>query len=257
MASSTGRTRKTTETVKSSAKRPTTRKTSSSKKVSVVSDKVMSEAVIADSSVPAFAGSAAGIGGIRVKRLYVIIAVVVIALAALLYYFRGVFVVAMVNGQPISHIALIQKLEQQDGQQVLNSLVTETLIEQQAKKQGISVSKQEIDADEKQISDNLSKQGQSLNQVLAMQGMTEQSLRDQIRIQKLIEKMLGSQITVTDKEVNDYISKNKSTLPQNQSQSQLKSTVRSQLKQQKLNEKFQTWLADLKKQANIQYFVNF
>lgn len=253
MASNTKRTTKTTKgTSRTSAKRTTQAKVSS-KSTPVMTERAEDAAII-DSSVSA---NTAGRRSLRANRLYIIIAVVVIALLALLYYFRGLFVVAMVNGQPISHIALIQQLENQDGQQVLNSLITETIIEQQAKKQGVSVSKQEVDQDEKQISDQLAKQGQNINQVLSMQGMTEKTLRDQLRVQKLIEKLLGKNVTVTDKEVSDYISQNKSTLPQNQSQAQLKATVESQLKQQKLNDKFQTWIQNQRQKANIQYFVSF
>lgn len=251
MASKKTVTKKTASTTRTPAKR-TARAKSSSRKSSPAITEVIEESVVTESTM-----STPKRRPLQVNRRYAIIVVVVIALLALLYYFRGIFVVAMVNGQPISHIALIQQLESQDGQQVLDSLITETLIDQQAKKQGITVSQQEIDSDEKTISDNLTQQGQTLDQVLAQQGMTEKSLRDQIRVQKLIEKLLGKNITVTNKEITDYISQNKDTLPQNQTQAELKATVKSQLEQQKLNTKFQAWLQNIRKQANIQYFVNF
>ena len=38
--------------------------------------------------------------------------------------------------------------------------------------------------------------------------------KEQIRVQKLVEKLIGKDIKVTDKEIDDYIEKNKDSIPQ-------------------------------------------
>ena len=46
---------------------------------------------------------------------------------------RGLFVVALVNGEPISRIEVIKALEKQGGKATLDSLVTKKLIAQEAR----------------------------------------------------------------------------------------------------------------------------
>lgn len=189
------------------------------------------------------------------SRRLVIGILAVILIAGLLYLGRSLFIAAIVNGQPISRFALIRELEKQSGQQTLNTLVTKTLINQEASKQGVDVSKKEIDDEIKKIESNLQKQGQKLDQVLQLQGLTKESLAEQIRYQKLIDKMIGKNITVSDKEIEDYIAKNKDAYPEGTKPD--KNTVRDQLKRQKLNEKVQTWLQDLNKKAKVEKLISF
>lgn len=191
----------------------------------------------------------------RNSRIYILIGILV--LIAALFYFKGFFVAALVNGQPISRLTLIAELEKQGGKQALSSLVNQTLILQEAKKKNINVSQEEIDTQSKQIEDSLKKQGQSLDTALAVQGMTRQDFLMQLKIRSLVEKLLADQIKVTDKEINEYIEKNKDTLPTDLKEDEIKKGVMEQLKQQKMTSKSQEWLANLTKNAKINYFVNY
>ncbi len=128
---------------------------------------------------------------------------------------------------------------------------------QEARKQNITVDQNEINAELKRIEDNIKKSGQSLDDVLALQGMDRNTLIEQIRIQKTVEKILGKQIQVSDKEINDYITKNAETLGSDPESQETKDTVKQQLTQQKLSERFQTWLDDLKKKSKVNYFVSY
>lgn len=201
--------------------------------------------------------TAANKNPIRFKRSYVLAGLIVLIIALLLYVFRGVFLVAIVNGQPISRVAVIHELERQGGKQALNSIISKVLIEQEARKQHVTVSQDDINNEVKKIETSLASQGQKLDQVLAAQGMTMASLQDQLKYQVMIDKILGKDVTVSDKEVNDYIAKNKDSLPKNLSQADLKKTVADQLRQQKINDKVQPWLDNLQKNAKINYIVNY
>lgn len=191
------------------------------------------------------------------NKWYLTAGLIIILLAGLLYIFRSLFVAAVVNGQPVSRFSVISDLERQSGKQALDTLVTKTLILQEAKKQNVTVSQDEINTETKKIEDNVKKQGQTLDQVLALQGMDRNALIDQIKIQKIVEKLLGKDITVTDKEVADYIDKNKDSLGTDPTSNATKTQVKQQLTQQKLSEKFQTWLQDLQKKAKIDYYVKY
>lgn len=193
---------------------------------------------------------------ITIRTPYVALIIVILVLGALLYSFRGLFVAAVVNGQPISRIQVIQQAEKQSGKQTLDTLVRDALIEQEAKKENVTVNDKEVNDEITKLEGNLKKQGQSLDQVLAAQGMSQDDLRRLIRLDKLVQKMVGKSVTVSDKEVSDYIDKNKDSLP-NTDEATLKKQVKAQLTQQKTNEAVQTWLANLQQKANILYFVQY
>lgn len=191
------------------------------------------------------------------KKRNILIILVIVLTFTILYYFKGLFVAALVNGEPIARLSIVQELEKRGGEQTLSSLVTKTLILQEAGKQGVDVAESEINDEIKKIEDNLKKQGQSLDDALGFQGLTKEDFIEQIRIQKLIEKMLAKDIKVTDKEVSDYIEQNKGTIPIDITTTDATISARQQLEQQKLGSKAQEWIAELQEKAKIQYFVNY
>lgn len=174
----------------------------------------------------------------------------VIAVIAVLYFFKGLFVAAWVNGHPITRIALIQELEKQDGGQVLNSLVTKELILDEARKNNVSVSQDEINAEVTKVEDSIKAQGQSLDDALATQGWTRSDLQEQIKIQLLVERILGDKVQVTDQEVDDYMKANSAA-------GESKDDVKALLSQQKLMSQYQTWISGLLAQAKVNYWIKY
>ena len=194
---------------------------------------------------------------VRIKRSYVLLIAGVILFSLFLYFFRGWFVAAVVNGQPISRISVINEAEKQSGKQAMDTLVRNSLIEQEARKNNVTVTDKEVNDEIKKVEEQLAKQGQKIDQVLAMQGMSKEDLRGLIRLDKMVGKIVGKEVKVSDAEVNAYIEKNKDALPEGQDEAALKASVKEQLTQQKLNEKVRIWLDNLQKKANIMYFVQY
>ncbi len=186
---------------------------------------------------------------LKPNKKQLITALVLAVAVAALYHFRGVFVAATVNGKQISRVELIKELEKEGGSQALDALVTKRLILDEAKKQNVKAEKADIDKQIATIEEQLKAQNQTLDSALALRGMTRKDLEDQLEVQVLIQKLLEKEIAVTDKEIDDYIKQNKST--------DSKDAVKEMLIQQKLSEKFQAWITDLKTKAKINYFVKF
>jgi len=161
----------------------------------------------------------------KLKQPKNFIPLIIIALIIIAFSLKGLFVVALVNGEPIARIAVVSELEKQGGKQALSSLVNQTLILQEARKKNIQVSQAEIDAAAKQIEDSLKSQGQNLDTALAMQGMTRKDLSTQLKLRSLVEKLLTDKVKVTDKEVADYIEKNKDTFPAEMKEEEIKKSV--------------------------------
>lgn len=199
---------------------------------------------------------------LKVRRLYLIAALVIIALIGLIVYYRRLFVVAIVNGQPITRLTYIQETEGvylQDqrvtaGKQALNQLVTKTLLYQEAARRHISVSDKEVNDEVNNTRKMLEKQNQKLEEALTLQGDSLPAYEDRIRTQKLIQKLIGK-VTVTDKEVDDYIKQNEANL-QGLTGDDLKNQVRQTLESQKSNEKLQALIQSLQQKAKVSYFIS-
>ena len=194
---------------------------------------------------------------VKINMRIIVGVVVGIFIAAVLYYFKGAFVVALVNGTPISRLSVIQELEKQSGKAALESLITKQLIENEARKKNITVSNDEVSAEIKKIEDQLAKQGGSLQAILSQQGMTEDRLREQIGLQKKIEKIIADKLAVSDADVDAYIQNNKVTPAKDEKPEDMKNRIKEQLKQDKFSQEADAWVAAVKDGAKIQYFVDY
>lgn len=190
------------------------------------------------------------------KFTNLLIALWIIVLAVALWYFKGQFVVATVNGQPIFRSTLIRELERQAGPQTLDNIVLETLVRQEAAAKKVTVSEDELNAEVKKLEDQMAAQKQNLDQLLSLQGMTRASLKDQMRLQLLVDKLVGQEgVKVSDDEVKKYIADNKAFLPKDAKPEELAATVRKQLEQQKTTAQTQEWLKALQAKAKINHWL--
>ncbi len=185
-----------------------------------------------------------------------IIIAVVIVVGALAYIYKGSFIVATVNGNPISRLAVIGKLEKASGKKTLDSLITQKLIADELDKKKITVTDDEINADIKNIEDQIAAQGSTLAQALTAQGMTTADLKDQVSINLRMEKLLADKTQVSDDEISQYIKDNKLTVPKGQ-EARYNDQIRNQLKSNKINQAAKDWVSSIRSQASIRYFVNY
>jgi len=193
---------------------------------------------------------------IKISIKTAIIIVVIIALGVLAYFYKGLFIAATVNGSPISRLAIIQKLEKASGKNLLDSLITEKLIQDEANAKKITVSNDEINGEIKKIEDQITAQSSTLDAALAAQGMTMEDLKKQIILQKEVEKLVADKINVTDEEVAQYIKDNQVSIPKGQ-EATTTAQIKNELRNQKLNTEAVALITTLKSQAKIRYFVNY
>lgn len=222
--------------------------------------KKTSEVKVSASAVSPSLSKASAATLFRVRKTPIIIGVVIILLIGLAVYYRSLFVVAMVNGQPISRLAYINETESvyipdarvTAGKQALNQLVTKTLLFQEAKKRNIVITQKEVDAEVATTRKSLEKSNQKLEEALSAQGDTLVAYKERIKIQKLIEKLVGN-VTVSDKDIADYMEKNKDSIPQTADVESIKNQVKETIKQQKYNEKLQALIQGLQQKAKVSY----
>jgi len=193
---------------------------------------------------------------IKINTKTAIIIAVIIVVGGLAYIYKGLFIAATVDGIPIGRIAIIQELEKASGKNLLDSLITEKLVQNEANAKKIIVSNDEINGEIKKIEDQVAAQGTTLDAALSAQGMSMEDLKKQIIFQKEIEKLVADKINVTDEEAAQYIKDNAISIPEGQ-EAATAAQIKDELRNQKLSTESNTLIATLKSQAKIRYFVNY
>ncbi|HBP51419.1 MAG: PpiC-type peptidyl-prolyl cis-trans isomerase [Candidatus Shapirobacteria bacterium GW2011_GWE1_38_10] len=183
------------------------------------------------------------------RFLFPLIAFVLIVAALYAYYRFGI--VATVNGAPISRTAYLRYLEKLDKKVTIRQMANEALVFQEAAKKGISVDKSEIDTEIATIEAQIKTQGETLESALAAEGMTRGDLEDQIRIQKLVEKLANPSIEISQSQIDDFVKTNKSSYPTTYTKEQLETIAREQLSSEAKNTAINNWFTELQKTAKV------
>lgn len=191
---------------------------------------------------------------INPKTAIIIAAIIVVA--GLAYIYKGLFIAATVDGIPIGRLDVIKRLESSSGKNVLDSLIIEKLVQREASRNNIVISDDEVNAEIKKIEDQVKASGATLEEALSAQGMTMEDLKEQIILQKEVEKLVADKITVTDEEVAQYIKDNKITLPAG-NEATTTAQIKEGMRSQKLSIEANALITALKSQAKIRYFVNY
>ena len=193
---------------------------------------------------------------IKTHKKQLTIGIVFIVIVALLIFFRGLFVAALVNGVPVSRLELIRELEKADGKKVLSDIIVRKLIEQEAQKRKITVTDAELENEIKKIEANVASQGQKLDELLALQGFTKEDLLERIETQKLLERMVATDVAIEEQEISEYVEQNRMSFSEGTTEEDMKTQAKEALTQQKTDEKIQSFVEDLQKKAKITYFIN-
>lgn len=194
---------------------------------------------------------------VSIPRRYQYGVVIIVIVALLAAYFKSFLVAAIVNGQPIPRWTIVTQLEKEGGQKALDNLISKTLILQEARKQNVVVSASEIDEEISKIKESIAKTGEDYETAITAEGFTDQSLRENILLNKTLSKMVAKDIQVTEEGIQKYRDENKDSLPKDKSDEEVKTLVKDELTSTKRSEKIQELVARLKKDAKINYFVTY
>lgn len=194
--------------------------------------------------------------GLFSNRRITIISLIIIAVG-LLYAAKSFFIAATVNGQPISRLELIRQMEKDQGKTYLDNYITQALITQKAAQDKIEITEEDINAEVEKLKKDIQDAGENFDEILKQEKVTLEELKERLKVKKIIEKAVGTDIQVTDEEVEKYIEENKQYFPKDANLDEIRTMYKDDLRSQKLNEKSQAWIEELKKNADIKYLVNY
>ena len=191
------------------------------------------------------------------KTKTAVVALSVLLIGGLAYYYRNLLVAATVNGSLISRWSILSQLEASSGKSVLDSLITKKLIEDEAKSKNITVSQEDVDTEIKAIEDRLVSQGGTLEAALEAEKMTMEKLREQITINKSLQQLVADKLAVSDEDVENYIKQMGGDIPKTVSEAEFKSQIKAQLQNQKFGTEAQSFIDALRAQANTKYYLEY
>lgn len=147
----------------------------------------------------------------RTRKLILLIVVVVLTLS--LAACAKEEIVAKVDKVEISREEFYDRLIAISGNEVLETLIAETLVDLEVEKLEIEITDEEI---EKEIADLKEYYGgeDQLANALSSSGMTQDDLEEQIVMNLRIQKLVEPYIDITDEQVEDYFNANIGTFNQ-------------------------------------------
>lgn len=153
-------------------------------------------------------------------RVIITVVVIIALLAGSVYIGVGAFrttgsgdTVATVGSEKITKDDLYNYMVRQSGQQALDALISEKIIELEAKKNNVKVEASEID-EEIATYEEMYGGKESLEAALASSGFDMAYLRGNIETNLMIKKILEPTIEITETEISDYFTQNKASFDQ-------------------------------------------
>ncbi len=122
-------------------------------------------------------------------------------------------VVASVNGEPITKDQLYDTMVQQYGPDVLDSLISDKIVELESKAKNITITDADIDKELQKYIEQYGGQA-AFEQALASSGYTMDAIKKNVKMNLTMVKLLEPEITITDDELQKYFDENKSSFDQ-------------------------------------------
>jgi foldase protein PrsA len=161
--------------------------------------------------------------------------------------------VAIVNGERIMKGDFYEQLEDTYGATIVSQMIDERLIFQEAEKENVTVSDEEINDEISELQENYGGE-EALQSELDARGISDEKLREQIETTLIVEKMLVDSIEITEEEKKEFFEEYKDVLfPEDEDPTyeEAEEKITQTLRDQKLSQEVQTWLAELREDSNI------
>ena len=122
-------------------------------------------------------------------------------------------IVAKVGDMTITKSEFYEELVRQNGSQVLDNLIADKIMQAEVKELNIEITEEEIEEDLDELREFYGSD-EALNQELANYGLTLDDVKNNIKTNLQIERLLDSYVEITEEEMKEYFEENKSTFDQ-------------------------------------------
>lgn len=144
---------------------------------------------------------------------YGILAILLVLVISITGCEKNKEIVAKVNDEVITKDELYEALVEQNGEQVLGTLISEKIIDLEAKKHKIEVKDEEIEEKIETMKENFGGE-EGLNQAMAYYGFSMNDLEKGMAMNIKIKKLLGPNISISEEEMKEFFENNKEAFGQ-------------------------------------------
>lgn len=187
------------------------------------------------------------------KVLIIHAAILIVILALFTIGYLRFWNIAIVNGTAISRLDYIKTMEKQGGKQTLALMIDETLILNEGSKNNVNIDQKIIDEEIAAIEEQLKTQNQTLDSALLAAGMVKTDLEKQIRIKKIESILSAPKTEITQAQVDEFLTTNKSLLPTGKTKDELQTLAKDQLTLEASQTAAASWLDGLRQSAKVVY----
>lgn len=185
------------------------------------------------------------------RIIFVLLTLMTIAFLG--YRFKDKFIAGTVNNQPIFRFQLTSRLYSQYGKSVMENLIVEKLIDQEAKTRSVSISAKEMEGALAKIKTQLGEET-DYETFLASQGVKKADFERQLELELLVRKLLEKEISVSDEEAGKFITENRKSMTAT-NEADLVLEAKQNLQEQKFSDNLNSFIGDLVKKAKISRFL--
>lgn len=147
------------------------------------------------------------------KLLYIAIGVLAATAIFMMTAFSGDEAVGSVGDTEITKDALYEKMVASSGAATLEAMISNEVVNQEADNADVEVTQEELDA-EMAVYEESYGGVEALEQALAASGMSTADLEEEMETYLKVEKIIGPDIKITDKQINAYFEENKESFEQ-------------------------------------------
>lgn len=158
-------------------------------------------------------------------------------------------VVAVVGGRVLTRFEVDQELYRQNGVAMVESLITQKLVERELKDRGIQVDKAEVEARLEEMKSSLGA-GVDWTTELQRRGFTEAQIRQLVELQLGVNKAVEDQASVSAEEVGAYVKENEAFL-KGSTMGEKTDEARNILLQDKLQTAIGDWVSEVRAKGNV------
>ena len=194
----------------------------------------------------------------KIKNIWLFRALSLVCGIFILYflYRNEIIAIAFINGQPVTLTEVVKIYTSPEEENVLDRIISEKLIEYEAKKRNIHVRSEEIAEEIARIEKEAISNGMTLAQLLKESDKTAKDLEKDVKIKIIIYKILSEDIELSEYEIDKFIKENPD-LYENLSEEETRERVRRLLIDAKLQDEYGSWIQEAKASSEIKYIINY
>ncbi|MCM3569497.1 peptidylprolyl isomerase [Neobacillus mesonae] len=147
------------------------------------------------------------------KTILLIMGLIVLTAAVLGFTLKKSDTVAKSNSEAITKDELYNAMVKQYGSEAVDQLISNKIVELEAKKKKISISENELNKQIEQIQESYGGE-EVFNQALGSNNTTLAAVKENMKNFLLIKKFIEPEMKITDKEVKTYFEENKDSFSQ-------------------------------------------